>query len=214
MTISINNNHVDLSYFYSGFFSTTFADSTPEIASKLPNITTEGGTDVRFHCTVTNRGDSSIQWWYVSGKKSIAIGLQFGKGISHDKYHVVETSNTSDITVSTLTVRSVHSKDEGMYRCVIRIPRVAYPAWPKENGFIYIQENHKMATEKNSLVSTTEGTKQGALDINIEVKPTNNVKSSTVLSDKQTGQNTASCLINGSFLVYACAMIVVILILS
>lgn len=80
-----------------------------------------------------------IQWWYVSGKTSITIGLQFGKGISHDKYHVEETSNTSDITVSTLTVRSVHSEDEGMYRCVIRIPRIAYPAWPKENGFIYIQ---------------------------------------------------------------------------
>lgn len=71
-----------------------------------------------------------------------------------------------------------------------------------------------MVTEKNSLVSTTEGTKQGALDINIEVKPTNNVKSSTVLSDKQTGQNTASCLLNGSFFVYACAMIVVILIIT
>ncbi|XP_071175413.1 uncharacterized protein [Mytilus edulis] len=196
------------------YFSTTFADSRPEIASRLKNITVEAGTDVRFHCTVKNRGDSNIQWWYVSGKKSIAIGLQFGKGISHDKYHVEETSNTSDITVSTLIVRSVHSEDEGMYRCVIRIPRVAYPAWPKENGFIYIQENHKMVTEKNSLVSTTEGTKQGALDINIEVKPTNNVKSSTVLSDKQTGQNTASCLINGSFFVYACAMIVVILILT
>ncbi|CAC5421725.1 unnamed protein product [Mytilus coruscus] len=170
------------------YFSTTFADSTPDIASRLQNITAEAGTDVSFHCTVTNRGDSNIQWWFVSGKKSIAIGLQLGKGISHEKYHIEETSNTSDITVSTLTVRSVHFEDEGMYRCVIRIPRVAYPAWPKENGFIYVQENHKMATEKNGLVSTTEVTKQGTLDIKIEVKPTNDVKSSTGLSDKQTGQ--------------------------
>lgn len=79
-----------------------------------------------------------IQWWFVSGKTSIAIGLTLGIYASSTKYLVEETSNTNNITISTLTVKSVSHDDEGLYRCVVRIPRVPYPAWPKEDGFIHV----------------------------------------------------------------------------
>ena len=79
-----------------------------------------------------------IQWWFVSGKKSIAIGLTLGIYVSSTKYLVEETTNTNKITISTLTVKSVSHDDEGLYRCVVRIPRVPYPAWPKTDGIIHV----------------------------------------------------------------------------
>lgn len=76
-----------------------------------------------------------IQWWNVSAKLSIALGLNLQDGAPRNKYHVEEMSNSLNETVSTLSVRSIDVPDEGMYRCVLIIPGKFYPAWPKSSGF-------------------------------------------------------------------------------